>query len=927
MKRGTDRASPKSASPALHKTAPAVYGGESAVAREDKPAPESGIDAVLPENVLRSLVDGLDEALVVIGPGGEVQFANTAAERIYGVRPGGPKLADWSAAYGICLPDRKTPWPARELPGALALRGQTVETEQYICPPRDGAGRVEGSWIAVHARPLPGEKGHIPGALLTWHDISEERQSAESQRRLLAIVENTPDCVTLTDATLKTVFINRAGRELLDLTENDDIRSYPVFDAGFEDQRERVETEVLPALLRGDPWMGEFRLRTHTGSLITVDMRAFGIFGAYGQLLGVACISRDITGRLQAEEARNRLASIVEFSHDAIISESLDGIITTWNRGAQAIFGYKAGEIVGQPVIKLAWPGYEDDTRELLRRLRNEETIERYETMRRHKDGRRLVISLTLSPVRDDAGRLIGISKIARDITQQREREELAERQAKLLDHAQEPILVRDHLDRIVYWNKGAERLYGWPATEARGRVSHELLETTFPEPLDEISRKLEADGQWEGELLHRTRTGQRITVLSRWIRELGVAQSHVLETNVDLSERQQRLAAEEQSRLERRFRQLLEAAPDAIIEVAAGGEIVLVNRVAEEMFGYQRNELMGKSVDMLVPDAVRSSHYRHRDDYLAHPRTRPMGGELELRARRKDGTLFPVEISLSPIHTEGGMHVTAVIRNVTERKRAEQEVRRLEQRYTTELEARNREIERANRLKSEFLASMSHELRTPLHTIIGFAELLEEGHEGALNDAQKRFLGHIHKDSTHLLELINDILDLSKIEAGGMALKKEIYPLRRSIDEALAAIRPGAALKGITIEERGEPDCDVEADPLRVKEMLYNLLSNAVKFTPAGGKVWVETSEESGFARITVGDTGIGIRAEEQENIFDKFYQVGNTTTGVREGTGLGLSITKELVQLHGGWMEVESTPGEGSRFTFTLPTKMTEL
>ena len=891
-------------------------------ARPTPPAGDRDGASTLHGDVLRAVVNQLDEAVVVVDARGAVVFTNAAAERDYGIVAGGAPVEAWSQTYGIYLPDRTTLWPADELPAALALRGQSSEAEQYRCPP----GKTEGHWIGVRARPLLTADGLVDGALVIWHDVSEEKHTAENQRRLLAIVENSPDCVCLTDAALKTVYINRAGCELLGLDEGHDPDNHPIFETEYEDQKEIFDSEILPVLLRGDPWIGEFRLRhARTGQIIAVDMRAFGIFGAYGQLLGIAGVCRDITARRKAEETRQWLAAIIEYSHDAIISESLDGIVTTWNRGAEAIFGYQAEEIIGKPITTLACPGYEDDMRELLGRLHNEETIEHYETMRRHKDGRQLVMSLTLSPVRDDAGKLIGISKIARDITQQRERDELAQRQSQLLDHAYEPILVRDHEDRIIYWNKGAERLYGWSAEEAIGRTSHDLLHTVFPRPLTEIQKALEEDGHWEGELLHRLRSGRQVPVMSRWIRELGMAQSFVLETNVDLSERQQRLAAEEQTRLEQRFRQLLEAAPDAIVEVSGDGTIVLVNQIAEQMFGYKRDELLGQSVDLLVPDAVRPTHYQHRDRYLEHPRTRPMGSGLELHAARRDGSLFPVEISLSPIQTETGMHVTAVIRDVTERRRAEQEVRKLQQVYTAELEVRNREIERANRLKSEFLASMSHELRTPLHTIIGFTELLQEG-EGELNDAQKRFLGHIHRDSNHLLELINDVLDLSKIEAGQLTLKREIFPLRRSIEDALNTIRPGAALKGIQIDDRAFAECDVDADPLRVREMLYNLLSNAVKFTPQGGRVWVETREESSFAYITVGDTGVGIPAAEQENIFDKFYQVGITTSGVREGTGLGLSITKELVQMHGGWMEVQSTPGKGSRFTFTLPTAARE-
>lgn len=240
------------------------------------------------------------------------------------------------------------------------------------------------------------------------------------------------------------------------------------------------------------------------------------------------------------------------------------------------------------------------------------------------------------------------------------------------------------------------------------------------------------------------------------------------------------------------------------------------------------------------------------------------------------------------------------------------------------ELEARQKEAERLNGLKSEFLASMSHELRTPLHTIIGFAELLSEEGDGLLDDRQKRFLQHILEDSQHLLGLINDVLDLSKIEAGAISLRIEHIPLVDAISNAVNAIRPRAMMKSLTLESHNTFPGLVAVDPMRLKEIFYNLLGNAVKFTPAGGNIMVETKETSEFVRITVADSGIGIPADQLQQIFEKFYQVGYATSGVREGTGLGLAICKRLIEMHGGSIWIESEPGHGSRFHFTLPKAM---
>ena len=385
---------------------------------------------------------------------------------------------------------------------------------------------------------------------------------------------------------------------------------------------------------------------------------------------------------------------------------------------------------------------------------------------------------------------------------------------------------------------------------------------------------------------------------------------------------------AHQESSLETRFRKLLEAAPDAILEVNPEGRITLTNQAAEKMFGYTQNELVGLDIERLVPAAMRGGHAKHRTSYAKNPNTRPMGIGMELQAQRKDGSLFPVEISLSPNRIGGSLHVVASVRDISERKAVEDKIRALREQYTAELtakneqlEARSREAEQANQLKSEFLASMSHELRTPLHTIIGFSELLTEQLEGPLNPKQHRFVGHILQDARHLLELINQVLDISKIESGRLELRRESFDFGQCIEEVLAGIRHHAASKNIIIESKNGFQGPLHADRLRVKEIFYNLLNNAVKFTPQGGRVWVESGREGGFLVATVRDTGIGISEKEHTAIFEKFYQAGDPKENTREGTGLGLPITRRLVELHGGSISVESRPGQGSEFTVTFP------
>jgi signal transduction histidine kinase/DNA-binding response OmpR family regulator len=270
------------------------------------------------------------------------------------------------------------------------------------------------------------------------------------------------------------------------------------------------------------------------------------------------------------------------------------------------------------------------------------------------------------------------------------------------------------------------------------------------------------------------------------------------------------------------------------------------------------------------------------------------------------------------------GLVYYLLLRDITERKRMEEATLRLNAELAAanrQLEDRNREVERATRLKSKFLASMSHELRTPLNAIVGFSDLLAEQTAGGLNDKQKRFVNHIKQGSSHLLQLINDILDLSKIEAGQLELHCEDFYVAEILPEVLSTIRPLAMEKNIRVEQELETNCPVFADRVRFKQILYNLVSNAVKFTPKGGRIDIGCLQIESFVCISVTDTGIGIRAEDQGVVFEEFRQVEGTTGTPSEGTGLGLAITKRLVEQQGGKISLESETGKGSRFTFTLP------
>jgi PAS domain S-box-containing protein len=371
----------------------------------------------------------------------------------------------------------------------------------------------------------------------------------------------------------------------------------------------------------------------------------------------------------------------------------------------------------------------------------------------------------------------------------------------------------------------------------------------------------------------------------------------------------------------EERFRLVVEASPNAIVLVDNQGCIAMVNRQTEQMFGYGREELLSQPVEILLPTALRGSHVPMRQGYQKTPEPRRMGNNRELFGQHRDGRQIPLEVGLSPIRGGEDALVQAVIIDISERKAAEQRLR-----------DQAEQLILANRYKSEFLANMSHELRTPLNSILILSDQLRLNSAGNLTEKQAKHADIVHRAGSDLLQLINDVLDLAKVESGRMQLKLEPLNMQDILVELDASLRPMAEIKGLRLHtqlEAGVPRV-IHTDRIRLQQILRNLLSNALKFTEHG-EVSLTVSCASGepeegheLLNFSVRDSGIGIAAEQHEQIFQAFQQIDGSTSRRFGGTGLGLAITRQLVLAMDGEISLQSAPGEGSCFTVHLPVRV---
>jgi PAS domain S-box-containing protein len=685
------------------------------------------------------------------------------------------------------------------------------------------------------------------------------------------------------------------------------------------------------------------------GSRFPAVVSVTALRDAQDTIIGYLLIGTDNTARKQAEEALLKAgalqSAIFNSANFSSIATDAKGVIQIFNVGAERMLGYTAAEVMNKIT-----PADISDPREVIARAtalsvelgttitpgfealvfkasRGIEDI--YELTYIRKDGSRFPAVVSVTALRDAQDAIIGYLLIGTDNTARKRAEEALLKagalQSAIFNSANFSSIATDAKGVIQIFNVGAERMLGYTAAE----VMNKITPADISDPQEVIARAEELSLElgtpitpgFEAlvfkasrgiediyELTYIRKDGSRfpaVVSVTALRDEQGAIIGYLL-IGTDNTARKQIEA--EQKQLSQRLRDhqfytrsLFESNMDAIMTTDPSGIITDVNKQMEVLTGCTRDELIGAPFKNYFTDPAGA------ETSIKQVLRAKKATNYELTARARDGKETVVSFNATTFYDRDRklQGVFAAARDVTERKRFEQS------------------LQEANRMKSEFLANMSHELRTPLNGIIGFTEFLIDEKPGPLKPKQKEYLGDVLSSARHLLQLINDVLDLAKVEAGKMELHPETFPVHKAVEEVAAVIKGIAQKKHITVGiEIGAGLDAVTLDQHKFKQVLYNLLSNAVKFSDEDGEVSIHARRlDPDQLEVQVRDTGIGIQAEDISRLFTEFEQLDSGTARRFEGTGLGLALTKKIVEFQGGRISVESEAGKGSVFTVVLP------
>ena len=754
--------------------------------------------AALLESGSSGLLEAAPDAIVAVNADGRIVLVNAQAERLFGY-----ERADLlGQLIELLVPDAE-----RE--------AHPAHRQRYLADPSPrpmGAGtqlagrRRDGSQFPaeISLSAIETEQGLLVAAAV--RDVSDRLRADAKFRGLL---EAAPDAIVGVGGDGRITLVN-AQTERLFGYDRDELIRQPV--EILVPEAKRAAHPVYRNRYLADPEprpMGagmELAARRKDGTNFPAEISLSAIETEDGVLVSAAI--RDVTERRRAAAAQHQLASIVQSSHDAILSKTLEGIITSWNPGATRLYGYEAVEVIGHHGDELFPPDRRAAEADALARIASGERVEQYETERLRKDGSTVTVSLSMSPVVDEAGTVIGVASMSRDI-----------------------------------------------------------------------------------------------------------------------SERQ---------RAEAKFRGLLEAAPDAIVGIIRDGSITLVNAQAERLFGYSRQELLGQPIEILVPERARQIHPRRRIHYFVKPTPRPMGAGMQLAARRKDGSEFPAEISLSALDTEDGPVVSAAIRDVTERLEVQAERERLKSQAERErLEA---QLHQSQRLESlgQLAGGVAHDFNNLLAVMLNYTTFVGEQVSDLAQDSSDERWRAVRHDIAQILrageratELTHQLLAFGRREV----VRAQVLDLNTVVGEVEQLLRRTLG-EHIQLHTRLTVGLwPVLADPGQVEQVLVNLAVNARDAMPQGGTLSIDTANrvldqaDAGsrpglypgrHVELCVADTGTGIPPEIAERVFEPFF----TTKAKGEGTGLGLATVYGIITQSGGHVTISSTLGAGTTFAALLPT-----
>jgi len=627
-------------------------------------------------------------------------------------------------------------------------------------------------------------------------------------------------------------------------------------------------------------------------------------------------------------DAQYLLAAIIDSSDDAILSKDLNGIITSWNRGAEKIYGYKANEVIGKPVTILIPEDRQDEEPAILERIRAGESIDHYQTVRKTKDGKLLDVSLMVSPIRDSEGNIVGASKIARDITAQNrfqnQLRESEERYRVTLGSIGDAVIATDEQGRVSFMNPVAETLTGWSREEAEGkpletvfRIVNEFTRAPVENPVNKVLRLGTIVGLANHTLLiSRDGIERPIEDSGAPIRQSaeGTLKGVVLVFRDVTEKRTSELAA-------LRLAAIVENSEDAIISKNLDGIITSWNNAAARILGYSASEAIGKPITLLIPLERHDEERKIISQLKAGERIR----HFETIRVTKDGREIDVSLSISPIKDPSGRVVGAskILRDISDRKRIDRDLlsaqRQLKEK-ADDLEVRVRE--RTARLQEmiaeleSFSYSVSHDLRAPLRAIQQYSEILKEDYQDKLDESGRSYLARIAASTARMDALVRDVLTYSRVVRSDIRLEPiQTEKLLRDLIEQYPTFQP--PLAEIEIES---PLLPVMGHEAFLTQCLSNLLGNAVKFVLPGKipRVRVRTEEDADRIRLWIEDNGIGIEPKDQDRIFGIFEKVDSEQK--YEGTGIGLSIVRKAVERMNGKLGVESEIGRGSRFWIEL-------